>query len=111
MVMVSYPQSLHDADDDEYHASLTEAGVALLIKSKNRKPKLNAGVNYRVKHTPPDDRIPYPEGAVNVIFRHTWIIQKRNRLVAPISTGSPVPLKREDSADRSAMLTMAYFHP
>ena len=25
--------------------------------------------------------------------------------------GSPVPMKRHDSAERSAMLTMAYFHP
>lgn len=55
--------------------------------------------------------IPYPEGAVNENFRHTWIIKKRNRPVAPTFVGSPVPMKRDDSANRSAMLTMAYFHP
>ena len=109
--MVSYPQSLHDKDDDKYHAFLTDEGVALLKTSKHRKPKLEPGVHYRVKDTPGDGMIPYPEGAVNDTFRHTWIIQKRNRPVAPMFIGSPVPMKRDDSADRSAMLTMAYFHP
>ena len=64
-----------------------------------------------MKEAQGDDRIPYPEGVVNDTFRHTWIIQKRNRPVAPLFIGSPVPLKRADSAERSAMLTMAYFHP
>ena len=36
---------------------------------------------------------------------------KRNRPVAPMFIGSPVPFKQDSSAERSAMLTMAYFHP
>ena len=90
---------------------LTYDGVELLKTSKHRTPRLEPGVHYRVKDSLGDGLISYPEGALDDTFRHTWIIQKRNRPVAPMFIGSPVPMKRNDSADRSAMLTMAYFHP
>ena len=64
-----------------------------------------------MKDSPGVDLIPYDEGAVSDNFQHTWIIKKRNRPVAPMFIGSPVPMKRDDSAERSAMLTMVYFHP
>ena len=85
--------------------------MAALRKSKKGIPRLEAHVHYRVKEQPGNGFIAYPEGAVNETFRHTWIIKKRNRPVAPMFIGSPVPMKRDDSAERSAMLTMAYFHP
>ena len=37
VVMLNHPQSLYNKDDDKYHASLTEEGVALLMKSKKEK--------------------------------------------------------------------------
>ena len=44
-------------------------------------------------------------------FGHTWIIEKRERSVARLLEGFPVPMKRYDSSERSAMLTMSCFHP
>ena len=36
---------------------------------------------------------------------------KSQRPVAPLFIGFPVPMKRDDSTERSASLTMTYFHP
>ena len=109
--MLKYPQSLHDAHNDKYHAELTEEGVALLTLNRNRTPKLEPGIHYRVKEGRHRTWISYPIGFATDSFRHTWVISKRPRPVAPMFIGSPVPWRRDDSADRSAMLTMAYFHP
>ena len=57
-----------------------------------------------------EDWIAYPPGSVTDAFRHTYIIKKRRRPVAPMFSGSPLPLKG-CGAERSAMLTMVYFHP
>ena len=49
----------------------------------------------------------FPDIPSTQSFRHTWIIVKRNRPVAPLFLGFPVPMKRDDSTERSALLTMA----
>ena len=43
-------------------------------------------------------------------FRHTWIIEKRNRPVAPLFIGFPTPMKRDDSSEQSALLTLSDFY-
>ena len=45
VVMLRYPQSLHDRDSDKHHDALTEEGVALLTRCKNRQPRLEPGVH------------------------------------------------------------------
>ena len=72
--------------------------------------RLVAGTDYAVKDEGGEDWIAYTDPNTNH-FRHTWIITKRKRPVAPIFIGSPIPLKNQDAVERSAMLTMAYFHP
>ena len=57
-----------------------------------------------------EDWIAYPASSATESVRHTYIIKKRRRPVAPMFIGSPVPLKGCD-AERSAMLTMIYFRP
>ena len=109
--MLKYPQSLHDAHKDKYHAELAEEGVELLTLNRSRTPKLEAGIHYRVKEGRHRTWISYPIGFATDSFRHTWVISKRPRPVAPMFIGTPIPLRKDDSADRSAMLTMAYFHP
>ena len=109
IVMLRYPQCLRDRDSDMYHAALTEEGVALLTRCKNRQPRLEPGVHYQVKDAPSIDWIAYPEGVVTDRFRHTWIIRKRKRPVAPMFIGSPVPMKRNDSADRSVVADYGIF--
>ena len=111
VIMLKYPQSLHDAHNDKYHAELTAEGVELLTLSRSRTPKLEAGIHYRVKEGQHRTWISYPSGFATDSFRHTWVISKRPRPVAPMFIGTPIPLRTDDSADRSAMLTMAYFHP
>ena len=110
-MLVNYPQSLARMDDDTYQASLIEEGINVLKTSKHKHPRLEAGIHYRVKDDAGIDFIPFPDGLTCDSFRHNWIIKKRHRPVAPVLVGSPVPMKRADSGERSAMLTMAYFHP
>ena len=84
--------------------------MRLLTESTSRHPKLEAGQHYVVKEGKHEDWIAYPAGSATEAFRHTYIIKKRRRPVAPMFIGSPVPLKGCD-AERSAMLTMVYFRP
>ena len=55
--------------------------------------------------------MPYPDVPTTQHFRHTWVITKRPRPVAPLFIGAPVPQKRNAAFERSALLTMAYFRP
>ena len=55
--------------------------------------------------------MPYPNEPTTQHVRHTWVIVKRHRTVAPMFAGAPVPQKRDDAADKSALLTTAFFHP
>ena len=109
-MLLNYPQSLHGCNSDVYHASLTDAGVRLFTDPSAKHPKLEAGVQHRVKEGKRDDWIAFPDCSATESFRHTYIIRKRRRPVAPLFVNSPVPLKGYD-AERSSMLTMAYFRP
>ena len=54
--------------------------------------------------------MPFPNIPSTQHFRNTWIIKNRIRPQAPMFMGAPAPSKRENAAEHSAMLTMAYFH-
>jgi hypothetical protein len=109
---LSYPQSLHDTDNPRHHAELTDAGIAKLHDQHpgEKTPELYPAVDYVVK-AGGDDWLAFPDVPTTSHFRHTWIIKKRRRPIAPMFMGAPVPSKRADAVDHSAMLTMAYFHP
>ena len=92
---------MNGCDSEVYQATLTDAGKQLLADSKGKHLKLEPGVHYCVKEGFHEDWIAYPEGSVTDTLRHTYIIQKRRRPVAPMFIGSPVPLKGCDS-ERSA---------
>ena len=111
--MLSDPQSLQDQNHRRHHAELTEAGEHKL-KANNKyaqDSELLPGIDYSVKTSPDSSWLPFPDTPSTQHFCHTWIIEKRKRSVAPLFVGSPVPMKRDDSSERSAMLTMSYFHP
>ena len=111
--MLSYPQSLQDGNHRRHHAELTEAGRAKLTANQryHHDCDLLPGIDYRAKSEPDPRWLPFPNIPSTQYFRHTWIIEKRCRPVAPVFLGSPVPMERDDSSERSALLTMAYFHP
>ena len=85
--------------------------MELLTVNTGRSPRLEAGVHYRVKEGLHRTWISFPSGFATDVFRDAWVISKRPRPVAPMFIGSPIPLRNSDSADRSAMITMAYVHP
>ena len=110
--LLSYPQTLAETANPKHHADLTDVGMA---KLRDREPGKRAldlypGIDYVVK-AGGDDWLAFPDLPTTETFRNTWIIQKRRRPHVPTFMGSPVPSKRNDAAEHSAMLTMAYFHP
>ena len=110
--LLSYPRTLAEAAALHHHADLTDVGrTKLLNHEPGTKPlEMFPGIDYVVKEGG-EDWLAYPDLPTTEHLRHTWIIQKRRRPVVPIFMGSPVPSKRNDAAEHSAMLTMAYFHP
>ena len=110
--LLSYPQTLEEACDPRHHAELTDAGLAKIMNREPHKPppELLPGIDYTVKDGG-DDWLAYPDLPTTANLRHTWIMQKRRRPTVPTFLGSPVPSKRNDASELSAMLTMAYFHP
>ena len=108
--LLNYPQTLQGSESEVYHAALTDAGKQRLADSQVINPKLEPGVDYRVKEGLHADWIAFPESPITEMIRHKWIIKRRSRPCAPMFLGSPVPVKGCDS-QRSAMLTMVYFRP
>ena len=111
--MRSYPQSLKDGDHRRHHAEFTVAGRAKLKANQqyHQDSELLPGIDYCVKQEPDSWWLPFRDIPSTQHFRHTWIIEKRRLSVAPLFIGSPAPMQRDDSSERSALLTMSYFHP
>ena len=110
--LLHYPRTLEETADPYLHADLTEAGMLKLLSQEKgkRPPELQAGIDYEVKDGG-EDWMPYPDVPTTQHLRHVWTIKKRRRPHVPTFLGSPVPCKRNDAAEHSAMLTMSYFHP
>ena len=109
---LSYPTTIEAAADPRHHVDLTEAGIAKLVNHdpSRRPPELHPGIDYVVKDGGAH-WLAFPDLPTTEQFRHTWIIQKRRRPHVPTFMGSPVPSKRNNASEFSALLTMAYFHP
>ena len=110
--LLHYPRTLEELSNPYLHADLTEAGTLKLLSQEQgqRPPELYAGIDYEVKDGG-EDWMPFPDVPTTKHLRHVWIIKKRRRPHVPTFMGSPVPSKRNDAAEHSAVLTMAYFHP
>ena len=110
--LLNYPTTLEESCDLKHHVNLTEIGTAKLENKEPGKkpPELYPGVDYVVKDGG-DDWLAFPDVPSTANIRNAWIIQKRRRPRVPTCLGSPVPSKTNNAAERSAMLTMAYFHP
>ena len=77
VVMLSYPQSLSDADTPEHHVELTSEGRAKLRDHPRREPELQPLRDCVVKCAGGQGWMAFPEGPSTDHFRHTWIIQKK----------------------------------
>ena len=111
--MLSDPQSLEDQHHKRYHAELTEAGRHKLQANTtcSQDSELHPGIDYCVNSNPNSSWLSFPDIPSTQYFCHTWIIENRRRYAALLFVGSPVPVQRADSFERSAMLTMSYVHP
>ena len=70
------------------------------------------GVDYVVRVPGKQENwLPYPDVHSTQHFRHTWVLVRRNRPVAPSLNGSPIPRHRPGEGERAAEITMTYFHP
>ena len=112
MKLLSYPRTLEEASDPKHHADLTDAGTTKLLDREpgQKAPELYSDIDYVVKDGGAD-WLAFPDLPTTENIRNTWIIQKRRRPHVPTFMGPPVPSKRNNAAEHSAMLTMAYFHP
>ncbi len=55
--------------------------------------------------------LPYPDVPSTQHFRHTWVLVRRKRSVAPSFSGAPIPRHRPGEGERAARITITYFHP
>ena len=118
-VLCKYPMS-QDASKEDFHAELTELGKKKLQDAqdlraegeKNAIPEMYSGVDYVVRNPGKDENwLPFPDVPSTQHFRHTWVLVRRKRPVAPSFCGSPIPRHRKGEGERAAKITMAYFHP
>lgn len=113
VAVLNYPLSFVDRDTLRHHAELTPAGVAKLRADRryNHDNDLIPGMADCVKEEGGVYWMPYPDLPSAAHFRYTWVIVSCVRPVAPMFVGAPVPQKRDDATERSALLAMACFHP
>ena len=111
--MQSHPQSLQADSHRRHHPELTEAGRAT---SRQIKDIITIVICFLALILGYETN-QIPGGFLSLTFRLPSTsgirgsLKKRRRPVALVFVGSPVPMKRDDSSERSALLTMAYFHP
>ena len=113
-VLLSYPTRVGDAEHPRHHATLTQRGTDKLRehgRNKSQEEDLVPGVDYRVKEDGGDDWVAYPDTEGCAHLRHTWVLKRNKRPMAPTFFGAPVPRGRPGEAERSARIVMTYFHP
>jgi hypothetical protein len=112
--LLSYPTHILDVEAPKHHVRMTEPGLEKL-KCGDRED-LIPGEDYLVKDDTTDQQrpawLPFPNLPSTQLLRHTWILVRRRRPVAPSFAGAPVPRHgKDEEAKRSATIVMAYFHP
>ena len=117
--LLKYPRHEYDRGP-EFHATLTDKGKRLLQEQRELRARgdtsafcdLIPGEDYVVKEaTLGEGWLPYPDVPSTQHFRHTWVLVRRRRPVAPSFHGSPIPKHRVGEGERAASIVMAYFHP
>ena len=79
---------------------------------RNSIPDMYPDVDYVVCVPEAHEKwLPFPDVPSTQHFRHTWVLMRRLRPVAPSLSGSPIPRHRLGEGERAAKITMTYFHP
>ena len=111
--LVSYPTCIEEVEKGRHHVEMTAVGLAKL-KDKSGED-LIPGTDYLVREDTTAECmpswLPYPDTPSTQYFRHTWILARRRRPVAPSFAGAPVPRHRAGETNRSCAIVMTYFHP
>lgn len=112
-VLVSYPLTLKDSQHSRHHVKLTDAGTAKMRMKEacGVDVELEAGDDYLIEEEGTFIWGPFPNCAATQHFRHTWVLQRRKRAIAPSFVGAPVPKSASGEAERNAMIALAYFRP
>ena len=108
-----------EADPQKFHCRLTNPGMMKVAARELSQavpegghPKLVPGEDYRVKEDSKDPWwVAYPETDATAQFRHTWILQRRQRPRDPTFHGCALPYQSDRDADRTAKIIMTYFRP
>ena len=72
------------------------------------------GIDYVVRSPGKEENwLPFPDmpSSRSQDLRHTWVLVRRKRPVAPSFSGAPIPRHRPSEGERAAKITLAYFHP
>ena len=113
-VLCKYPTT-EDASEKQFHAALTELGKKKLqdaqelraMGERNAIADMYPGVDYVVRLPGKDENwLPYPDLPSTQHFRHTWVLVRRKRPVAPSFSGAPIPRHRPGEGERAARITM-----
>ena len=106
--LLSDPQSLQDGSHRRHYAEFTQAGRAKLKADEtyHQDCDLFLGIDYSAKSGPDPWWFPFPDVQSTQHFRHTCMIDDVN-VPLFLFIGCPVPMKRDESTERSALLTMS----
>ena len=120
-VLCKYPMS-EDAEITDYHAELTALGKQKLKDAqelqkegeRNAIADMYPGIDYVVRIPAKEENwLPFPDVPSSRAqdLRHTWVLVRRKRPVAPSFSGAPIPRHRPGESERAAKITLTYFHP
>jgi hypothetical protein len=91
---------------------MTPAGCSKLTSiDEGTEEALDPGEDYVLKENLNPGYVAYPDTPSTANFRHTWVMHHRKRPKCPAFHGAPVPKRLPGEEERSARLTMTYFHP
>ena len=113
IIILSNPQEVRDVDHPLHDVTMTDAGIQQLKAQDENgtEAELEPGIDYVVKSDGGQWWLSFPDLPSTQHFRHEWIMKRRLRDYAPTVLGSPFPQRRTGDANRSALITLTYFHP
>ena len=97
-ILLDYPLTIVDDQNDRLHAKLTDSGVAKLKSSASVRGELEAGIDYVVKEGIAGNWLPFPKHTSTNHFRNTWVLGRRRRPKAPSFAGAPLPVIMREMA-------------
>ena len=113
--MASHPWTLkkhqeHLQNPDMYAAKLTDAGVKKVTegaKTRGAKPKMVAGVDYKIQEEGGEGWMPLGQGSLVKHHRHDWVMELRHRPYVPVIYGA----QGSQSDQEQAMRLLVLFFP